>query len=366
VERAEPPLLLVLRALGLGDLLTALPALRALRRGFPDHELVLATPRTLEPLALLSGAVDRVHDAAPLAPLHGLRRPDLAVDLHGRGPESHAVLAALSPRRLVAFAQAEGPLRSGLPRWREDEHEVARWCRLVEASLGIPADPGDLDLAVPTGIEAPAVARGATLIHPGAAFAARRWPPERWAAVARAEMEAGREVVLTGGPGEASLAHRVAGLGGVDASRVLTGMDLLQLVAVVAAAGRLACGDTGVAHLATALRRPSVVLFGPVPPAWWGPPPRPIHRPLWKGRRGDPHGGERDPGLLAIAPGEVVEALRSLPAAEGGAATQAPASPSSSSRSESSSSGGTQRRSRSTQGRPRAASSSPPSLAARS
>jgi ADP-heptose:LPS heptosyltransferase len=88
---------------------------------------------------------------------------------------------------------------------------------------------------------------------------------------------------------------------------VLACLFLLELAAPVAAARAVICPDTGVAHLATALGTPSVVLFGPVPPSEWGPPPdRPQHVALWAGRRGDPHAGEPDPGLLALTPGEVV------------------------------------------------------------
>jgi ADP-heptose:LPS heptosyltransferase len=66
-----------------------------------------------------------------------------------------------------------------------------------------------------------------------------------------------------------------------------------------------------VAHLATALGTPSLVLFGPTDPAEWGPPPeRARHQVLWAGRRGDPHGLRPDPGLLEIAPEDVLEALR--------------------------------------------------------
>lgn len=369
MEESERPLLLVLRALGLGDLLTAVPSLRALRRAFPGHELVLAAPRALEPLALLSGAVHRVHDSAPLAPLHGMRaRPDIAVDLHGRGPQSHRLLLDTVPRRLVAFRHPEVAESRGMPEWRAEEHEVRRWCRLLSEALEIDADPGDLDLARPRDVPAPALAHGATVIHPGAAFASRRWPLERWAEVARAEVRAGRRVVVTGGPQEVDLARALARRAALPDAPVLAGgTGLLHLVAVVAAAGRLACGDTGVAHLATALHTPSVLLFGPTSPALWGPPARPIHQVIWKGRRGDPHATLPDPGLLAIGVAEVVEALAALPEREPGRtrADQAPAEDSSS-RSERSSSGGTARRSRSTQGSPRAASSRPPSVAARS
>ncbi|HEV3498108.1 MAG TPA: glycosyltransferase family 9 protein, partial [Actinomycetes bacterium] len=92
---------------------------------------------------------------------------------------------------------------------------------------------------------------------------------------------------------------------------------VLTIARLVDAADRVVCGDTGIAHLATALRTPSVVLFGPTSPALWGPPPpRPWHRPLWAGSSGDPHGQLPDPGLLAIDVHQVTTALADLPPAE--------------------------------------------------
>jgi ADP-heptose:LPS heptosyltransferase len=292
--------LVVLRALGLGDLLTAVPALRALHGAFPAHERTLLAPVALQPIvALLGGAVHALIDTAGVRALPDRlpeptpRRPDVAVNLHGRGPQSTALLRGLAPRRLIAFGVQA--------RWREDEHETARWCRLLGAA-GIPADPGDLDIAAPPG---PPPRPGATVIHPGASAPARRWPPERWAAVAR---EAPGPVVVTAGPGEERLARTVAGASGAE---VFAGGDLGALAALVAGARRVLCADTGVAHLATALGTPSVVLFGPTPPARWGPPAdRPRHRVLWAGRRGgDPNGATPDPGLLALQPRDVLEAI---------------------------------------------------------
>ena len=74
---------------------------------------------------------------------------------------------------------------------------------------------------------------------------------------------------------------------------------------------RVLCGDTGLAHLATAFGVPSVVLFGPTPPAEWGPPPeRAQHVALHRGGRGDPHADTPDPGLLAITVADVLGVTR--------------------------------------------------------
>lgn len=296
----------MLRALKLGDLLAAVPALRALARSFPDHHRVLAAPGWLRPLALHTGTVHEVVDTAPLSPLAPhLHGADVAVNLHGRGPESTALLAATGPRRLVAFDLA------GQASWDDGEHERRRWCRLLEVA-GIAADPDDVGLDRPD-VPVPPGAAGATVIHPGASTGARRWPVDRWAAVAVAEVAAGRRVVVTGAPDEVPLARAVAAGAGLPAAAVLAGRtEVLELLALVADAGRVACGDTGVAHVATAMGTPSVVLFGPTSPATWGPPPGDRHRALWAGTTGDPHADDPDPGLLRIGTEEVCSALDAL------------------------------------------------------
>lgn len=292
---------LVLRNLGLGDFLTGIPALRALRRSFPSAELVVVAPTVLEPLARLARVADRV---SPLLPVD---RTDVGVNLHGRGPESHGVLLATRPTRLIAFEHEEIPESRRMPRWRRDEHEVTRWCRLLVES-GIPADPSDLRVQVE-----PRGRSDTTLIHPGAASGSRRWPAERFAAVARAEWEAGREVVITGGPEEIALARAVAEHAGLPQSTVHAGeTSLVELAGLVAAAGRVVCGDTGVGHLATAVGTPSVVLFGPVSPQHWGPPRSSKHRALWAGLTGDPHEENVHAGLLAIDVCDVLAELGRL------------------------------------------------------
>jgi len=126
-------------------LLTAVPALRGIRAAHPSAEITLVGPAPIAGL-LPPSLVDRVVDASwvrgvPPVVLD-LAPPGLAVNLHGRGPQSTALLQASAPGRLVSYGLPDGP------RWDDDEHEVARWCRLLVES-GIPADPRDLLLAPP-------------------------------------------------------------------------------------------------------------------------------------------------------------------------------------------------------------------------
>ncbi len=107
------------------------------------------------------------------------------------------------------------------------------------------------------------------------------------------------------------------------------------LATLTASARLVVSGDTGLAHLASAYARPSVVLFGPVPPAEWGPPAHPRHQVLWAGGdgyRGDPHGNSTDPALAAIPVSAVLAAAgralsagaqQASPAAAGGRAQPA-------------------------------------------
>jgi ADP-heptose:LPS heptosyltransferase len=111
------------------------------------------------------------------------------------------------------------------------------------------------------------------VVHPGASVPARAWAPERHAALARALVEAGRRVVVTGSTDEQALTSAVAGrrAGVVDLGGQV---DLRGLAEVLAGAEVVVVGNTGPAHLAAAVGTPVVSLFAPVVPAarWrpWG------------------------------------------------------------------------------------------------
>lgn len=295
----------VLRALGLGDFVTGLPALALLREARPDDEIVLAAPRVFAPVLPFVPSVDRLVHAHELDPIRDLpSRPDLAVDLHGNGPASRDLLVPARPRQLLAFC--DGPVH-----WRADEHEVARWQRLLVEGLGLPDAPYRT-VAGALGSPPPAdVPTGVTVVHCGAASASRRWPAVRLATTALLLAAEGHRVVVTGGPAERELAERIGLAADVE---VRDDLSLPELFALIGRARLLVSGDTGVAHVAAAYRTPSVTLFGPVSPERWGPPADERHQVLWHGDggqyRGDPHGTALDPALERITVEEVLDACR--------------------------------------------------------
>jgi ADP-heptose:LPS heptosyltransferase len=299
---------LVLQARGLGDLLTAVPALRALRRARPNDHVVLAAPHRLKPIVDLIASVDTM---VPTHEFHALRwdaaQPELAINLHGPSAESIVTLTKTDPGRILTYRNAAFPDLEG-PEWQQDMHDVERWCHLLESD-GIVADRRNLGLVPPVSTTSH---RDCVVVHVGAGSPARRWPADRFAAVVRHLLVLGREVVLTGDETERDIALNVAARASLPTRRVLAGdQNLIELAATVAEAALVISGDTGVAHLATAFGTRTVQLFGPTPPRWAGPPPHLLgrHAVLWAGQVGDPYGDRPDPGLLRIGVTEVINAV---------------------------------------------------------
>ncbi|GHG42121.1 hypothetical protein GCM10012320_04780 [Sinomonas cellulolyticus] len=306
------PVLLALRALKLGDLLVAVPALRGLRRAFPGHELILAAPGWLAPVVPLIGGINRLLETPGLDdPLPWEGPVDIAVNLHGNGPESRGRLEELSPTYRIGHA---APGWAG-PEWDDSLHERERWARLVSWH-GIPASPDDFRLCPP---ETPAPAEGATIIHVGAAYGSRRWPMERFADVAAVLALKGHRVMVTGGPEDTFRAAAVARAAGLPRTACAAGVWALdEFAAAIAAARVVITADTSAGHLASAYGTPSVVLFGPATPEQWGPPADGPHIVLTDPlvRHGDPFAELPDPALLAVLPGQVLDAVDRLESGE--------------------------------------------------
>jgi ADP-heptose:LPS heptosyltransferase len=180
------------------------------------------------------------------------------------------------------------PDREWFMPWPERGLELRRLLGLVEF-LGAPARGeelefplGDRDLASLSAIDA---ARGLeprryVCVHPGASCAERRWPVERFAAVARHLTGRGFRVVLTGTAAESGLTAAVALAAGVPCVDLSGRTDLGAAGALIGRARLLVCNDTGVSHLAAALRVPSVVISTGRNRERWAPVDASLHRVL--------------------------------------------------------------------------------------
>jgi len=278
----------IFRALpGLGDLLCVTPALRALRRARPDVEItyiglvgtgpLLSRYRHIVDEFLVCPGFPGLPDVPPdvravpgfLATAQA-RRFDLAIQLHGSGTATNLIVQLLGATRTaghVANGMARPDAETYLP-WIEDTSEVRRSLRLM-AHLGWPSDDERLEFPITPETLAPELPAAYAVLHPGASIAARRWTSSGFIEVATALANDGLPLVLTGSGEEIERNRCIAEALG-SAAIDLTGSTSLDQLAVVLAGSRLViANDTGIAHLADALRVPSVVVFTGSSPARW-------------------------------------------------------------------------------------------------
>jgi len=299
----------VFRALNLGDLLCTVPAFRALREALPDASISLiglesARPvvarfgQYLDELILFPGDPAFPEQAVRSAELPDFYRDmaardfDLALQWHGSGARSNAIVEAMAPRRWGGFVPdivREQPGR--LMAWPDSMPEIRRYLAQL-AYMGIPAadDTLEFPLAATDEAEAGAVAQAermvlhrSVFIHPGARLASRRWPLSRYAEVARALSDDGWRIALTGSKDEQSLASDLQTLIGDVGEPVtnLCGKTSLGALAVLLRRGRLLiCNDTGISHVAAAVGAPSVVVASGSDVARWAPTNGRLHTVL--------------------------------------------------------------------------------------
>lgn len=276
----------VLRANAVGDYLMSLPALHALRAAYPDATVVLVgAPWHAAFLAGRPGPVDEVvvlpavpgmggvqPDAPPAERLREVlaalreRQFDLAVQLHGGGAQSNPVVRDFGARHTVGL---RAPGAQALDRWapyRYYQSEVARSLEVV-ALVGATAQGGEPELAVTEADraearrvlgagEAPLVA-----LHPGAADERRRWPAERFAALADVLAADGTRVMVTGSAGEADLVQEVVSGAAGPVTGLAGALGLGGLAGLYSRCALVVSNDTGPRHLGQAVGAPTLGLF---------------------------------------------------------------------------------------------------------
>jgi ADP-heptose:LPS heptosyltransferase len=323
--QSPPQRIVIMRALpGLGDFLCVLPAWRALRRALPAAEISLIGLESTRALATrfhaylddfipfygFPGIVEQPFVAASFpAFLREMqeRRFDLALQMHGNGSISNLFTLLLGAQRTAGFYLPPNycPDEEHFLPYPEQLPEVRRHLALL-SFLGI--DHADDALEFPLQDEdrkayAVLVQRHKLVpgqyvcLHPGARASARRWPPAHFAVVARWLLAQGWHVVLTGTAEEAALAWEIAAqLPGAVTN--LSGQTTLGSMALLLQHARLlVCNDTGVSHLAAAMKTPSIVIFTHSPPERWAPLNRVLHRPVGAGEGISPPPG----AILAVA-----------------------------------------------------------------
>jgi ADP-heptose:LPS heptosyltransferase len=302
-----PHRILIFRALQLGDLLCAVPALRALRSALPEADI------TLVGLPWSEIFVERFHHYIddfiefPGIPGFPEREPqieafpaflrtvqeqkfDLALQMQGSGAIANTLIVLFGARLSAGYYLPDQycPDEARFLPYPDLEPEVWRHLRLMEF-LGIPLQGDHLEFPIleQDWIEFQQLQAqrqlepgGYMCIHPGARAAARRWPAENFAIVADALSEKGLQVVLTGSEAERALLDQVAGKMKTPAVNLAGATSLGALAALLSCARLLVCNDTGVSHLADARDIPSIVLFSASDPSRWAPLNRDLHRVL--------------------------------------------------------------------------------------
>jgi len=335
----------------MGDILHALPAVTALRQTHPRWIIDwVVEPRWSALLSAHAGCgerdartqpvVDRLHFAATKewrkAPLSvrtlrefgALRRAlkdskyDVVVDLQGALRSS--ILGSLTgSRRRIGEANP----RERAASWFFTDliatcgaHVIEQDVELAEAIAGDELAPVRPSLPFDPVAEAwaekmlPSSGRPAVLINPGAGWGAKRWPVERYAAVAKSLIARDFQILINTGPGEEPLAAAILeGVGDRAGAVTLLNCNLAHLIAATRRIALTIAGDTGPLHLACALGRPVVGIYGPTDPSRNGPfgtSFQVLRNP--ESRRDHTRHAAPEAGLLTIEPEDVLRAAEAL------------------------------------------------------
>lgn len=271
-------------------MLCAAPALRALRAAHPSTRITLIGlpwscqlasrfPNYIDEVIVFPGHPDMPECVPRLERVPGFLREvherhfDLALQLHGSGRITNAIVALFGAHSRAGFhePQTRPPVDGTFIPWPATGYEAQRLLALTDA-MGLERRGDWLEFPVRDEdvAELHTLARNGgwelepaeyVCIHPGARRAIKQWAPERFAAVADVLADRGLAVVLTGTSSEAAVTRAVASAMRNRAIQAAGPMSIGALAALLRGARFVLCNDSGVSHLAAALRVPSVVAF---------------------------------------------------------------------------------------------------------
>ncbi len=272
-----------------GDAVMGLPVLSGLQKLFPEAEITVLAARRV---AALFQGLPGVTEVVPYPAGRGKWR--VLWDLRGRFDLALALPNSLEsalglwllgvPVRVGYAADARRPLLNLPVSGRQTLaglHLVFYYLGLLRALGGIETFTPptlhlrDLEIATAAQLLADAAPGSGPWVglSPGAAYGpAKRWPPERFAALGRELVkEFGARLVLLGGREEAPVAQKVKESLGLPVLNLVGKTDLRQALAVLSRLKLLITNDSGLMHAAAALQVPLVALFGSTDPTATGP-----------------------------------------------------------------------------------------------
>jgi ADP-heptose:LPS heptosyltransferase len=295
LTKTRPKILIVLIA-GIGDLVLASRALRAIRSGYPDAEIHLLTSTDAAPLAAHYPDLDRVWSF----PIRELRsRGKILIDimklvLQLRNIRFHEILNLYQvgsiPGALkmgLLFSSLKSRLKIGhgakgfgffltqsLPaNTFTDRHFSDAMLDIALAAGGVPDNRGievfwdsscEMKWESLLGSDGPTGKQLIIGINPGGDRSNRRWAPERYALVADRLIDRFHaKILILGGPGEEVLARQIEGLMKAKAHNLAGKMNLNDLAFLISRMDLLVTNDSAPMHIAAASGTPLVALFGP-------------------------------------------------------------------------------------------------------
>lgn len=276
--------ILLLRPGGIGDMLLLLPVIEFLRAHLPAAELhILCETRNMGVLSLAGlQSCALAYDLHPLRCLRVLRanRFDVCIDTE-QFHHFSAIMARLSgaPVRVgFKINPVRNPLYTHLIDYAPDAHESAQFRALLKP-LGIAGEVAALTgllrhAKLPPPPQLGRIASGFIALHVGGSASYKRWPASRFAEVAsRLGRDTGMACVLLGDGAERELAGEILSLiesRGSAATNLAGSLSLAETAATIRESALFLGVDSGLAHLAVALDRPAVVLFGATDSRKWG------------------------------------------------------------------------------------------------
>ncbi|MBW2700798.1 MAG: lipopolysaccharide heptosyltransferase II [Deltaproteobacteria bacterium] len=286
---SNPRRILVIRLSSVGDVVLATGVVDVLKRLFPEARLDFLVDQGYAPLVQHHPELDQVFvfEAAGRhrgpGGIHRLAEEigavDLVVDLqHKLRSAMLTHLLKPSEKRVLVKRGGLGLVRAMLGRDSVlgAPHQLERYIKVAMGEAwreGISAVPKLVMApeALSTALEELGLGDAPLGFVVGARHASKRWPVAHWSALLEKAHSSGLSVVLLGGPADAELAKQVAQGAARPPHRIWVDGDLGQLAARLALCRLLVCADSGPAHMAAAIGRPVVALFGSTSPERWTP-----------------------------------------------------------------------------------------------